>query len=334
MPYPFVSILIPIRNEAAYIDRCMDLVRSQDYDRNNFEILVADGMSNDGTRDKLKAHKINDSRVKVFDNPGKIVATGLNILTQHARGEILIRVDGHCVIAPDYVSNCVRHIQSEGVDAVGGPMCSVGEDTISQAIALAMSARFGVGYSCFRTESDQTKLVDTVPFPAYTRAIIEKVGPYDEEMVRNQDDEYNYRIRKAGGRILLAADVRSIYYSRGSLKKLWHQYYKYGFYKVRVLQKLPAQMRPRQFVPLLFMLALMVAVLLSLAAPWGWLALAGILGVYLITNFVVSFALAFTEGWQYFGWLPLAFATLHVSYGIGFLVGLFKFWNRWGDRQG
>ena len=334
MSHPFVSILLPIRNEAAYIDRCMAAVRSQDYGRKNYEILIADGMSNDGTRDKLKAHRINDSRVKVFDNPGKIVARGLNILTQHAKGEILIRVDGHCVIAPDYVSNCVRHLQSGATDGVGGPMESIGEDTISQAIALAMSARFGVGYCCFRTESGQTKLVDTVPFPAYTRAIIDKVGPYDEEMVRNQDDEYNYRIRKAGGRILLAADVRSTYYSRGSLKKLWHQYYQYGFYKVRVLQKLPAQMRPRHFVPFLFVLALIITTVFLFLFTWGWLTLAGILGVYLLVNLFFSFTIAQKEGWQYLRYLPVTFATLHLSYGIGFLVGLFTFWNRWGDQQG
>ena len=331
MSFPFVSILIPIRNEAAYIDRCMAAVRSQVYARNQYEVLIADGMSNDGTRDKLKAHKINDSRVKVFDNPGKIVATGLNTLTQHARGEILIRVDGHCVIAPDYVSNCVRHIQSKGVDGVGGPMRSIGEDPISQAIALAMSAKFGVGDSAFRTESGQTKLADTVPFPAYTRAIIDKVGPYDEELVRNQDDEYNYRIRKAGGKILLAANVRSTYYSRGSLKKLWKQYYQYGFYKVRVLQKHPAQMRPRQFVPLVFVISLIIATVLMLAFSWGWLALGGILGVYMLANVVVSFTLAQRAGWQYLWRLPLAFTTLHLSYGLGFLVGLFKFWNRWGE---
>jgi succinoglycan biosynthesis protein ExoA len=334
LPDPFVSILIPIRNEAAHIDRCMDAVRSQDYAQNNYEILIADGMSDDGTRNKLKAHQINDSRVKVFDNPVKIVASGLNTLTQHARGEILIRVDGHCVIAPDYISNCVRHIQDKGVDGVGGPMYSSGEDTTSQAIALAMSAKFGVGDSYFRTESGQTKLVDTMPFPAYTRAIIDRVGPYDEELVRNQDDEYNYRIRKAGGKILLAADVRSTYYSRGSLKKLWQQYFQYGFYKVRVLQKHPAQMRLRQFVPFLFLLAIIISAVLSLVFPLGWLTLAGIIGVYLLANIVVSLMLAQKEGWQYLWMLPLAFITLHISYGTGFLVGLFKFWNRWGDQHG
>lgn len=326
---PLVSILIPIRNEAAYIKRCLAAVLAQDYPTDRIEILVADGLSDDGTRDMLTAYTTDDPRVKVFDNPGKIVACGLNLLTGHAKGEILIRVDGHCIIAPDYVRNCVHHIQEAGVDGVGGPMHSIGENHISEVIALAMSSKFGVGGSAFRTETDQTKLADTVPFPAYTREIIETVGPYDEELVRNQDDEYNYRIRKAGGKILLAEDVRSTYYSRGSLKGLWRQYSQYGLYKVRVLQKHPAQMRPRQFVPLAFVLALLAGLLLTLLTPWGWIALAALLGAYLLADLLASLLTARNKGWRYLPLLPFTFATLHLSYGLGFLAGLFKFWNRW-----
>ncbi len=334
MTDPLVSILIPIRNEAAFIKRCLVAVLSQDYPSNQMEILIADGLSDDGTRDKLKALQINDSRVKVFDNMGKFVASGLNLLTCQAKGDILIRVDGHCIIAPDYVRNCVRHLQGDAADAVGGPMHSIGENYVSQTIALAMSSKFGVGGSDFRTETGQTKLVDTVPFPAYTRAIIEKVGPYDEELVRNQDDEYNYRIRKAGGKLLLAADVQSTYYSRGSLKKLWQQYFQYGFYKVRVLQKHPAQMRPRQFVPFAFVLTIILGIFLSILAPWGWIPLASPIGVYLLSNLAASIITAKNKGWRYLPVLPFTFATLHLSYGLGFFAGLFKFWNRWKENSG
>lgn len=321
--FPFVSILIPIRNEADYIERCLDAILAQDYPPEQTEILVADGMSDDGTTEILKIYDEDFARVTVYDNPKRIVASGLNLLTAHAKGEILIRVDGHCIIAPDYVSNCVRHIQEAHVDGVGGPMHSIGEDHIAQVIALAMSSKFGVGGSSFRTESGQTKLADTVPFPAYTREIVQKVGPYDEELVRDQDDEYNYRIRKAVGKILLAADVHSTYYSRGSLGKLWRQYYQYGFYKVRVLQKHPKQMSPRQFVPLAFILALLLTSLLALVTPpWGWVALIGLVGVYTFANLAASFLIAKREGWRYFWPLPLAFATIHIGYGLGFLAGL------------
>ena len=148
---PFVSILIPISNEADTIERCLDAVLGQDYPLERTEILVADGMSDDGTAEILKSYAASHPRVTVFDNPQRIVASGLNLLTTHAKGAVLIRVDGHCVIAPDYVGNCVKHIQEGGVDGVGGPMGSIGEDHISQVIALAMSSKFGVGGSSFRT---------------------------------------------------------------------------------------------------------------------------------------------------------------------------------------
>jgi len=331
--HPFVSILIPIRNEAHYIEKCLEAVLKQDYPAEQIEILIADGMSDDGTRDLLKANHINDSRVKVFDNHAKIVASGLNLLTRHAKGLILVRVDGHCVIAPDYVSRCVHHLQTKNVDGVGGPMNSIGEDDISQTIALAMSSKFGVGGSSFRTEVGQTKLVDTIPFPAYTRAIVDKVGPYDEELVRNQDDEYNYRIREAGGKILLAEDVRSIYFTRGSLRNLWRQYDQYGFYKVRVFQMHPKQMRPRQFIPPMFVLTLIITAFLTLITPWGWLSLLCISGIYLAANTAASLITAYPRHYKYLWRLPLAFATLHISYGSGFLLGLIKFWNRWGRKQ-
>jgi len=331
---PFVSILIPVYNEKAYIDRCLQAVLTQDYPSDLIEVWIADGLSADGTREIIADYINQYSNIFLVDNPGRIVPTGLNLLIPKTKGEVVIRVDGHCMIAPDYVSNCVRHLQQDQVDGVGGPMRSIGEDLISQITALAMSSKFGVGNSSFRTETGQTKLADTVPFPAYTRAIIEKVGLYDEELVRNQDDEYNYRIREAGGKILLAEDVSSEYYSRGSLKKLWKQYFQYGFWKVRVLQKHPRQMSLRQFVPLAFVLALILTLFLSFLAPWGWKALLALVGVYLLVNLSASVITAAGQGFKTFLLLPLAFAIIHLSYGLGFLVGLFKFWNRWKDKKG
>jgi len=331
---PFVSILIPVHNEEAYIDRCLKAVLAQDYPIHLMEVRIADGMSADGTREIVADYTKQHANIFLVDNPGRIVPTGLNLLIPKAKGDIIIRVDGHCVIALDYVTNCVRHIQEKGVDGVGGPMHTIGEDFKAQVIALAMSSKFGVGNSSFRTETGQTKLADTVPFPAYTREIIEKVGLYDEELVRNQDDEYNYRIREAGGKILLAENVRSDYYSRGSLKKLWKQYFQYGFWKVRVLQKHPRQMSLRQFVPLAFVVALILTFLLSLMFPWGWKALLALLAVYFLANLSASVMAASGQGFKKLILLPLAFAIIHLSYGLGFLGGLFKFWNRWHDKKG
>lgn len=334
MPSPFVSILIPIRNEARYIQRCVQAVLNQNYPLESIEILIADGLSDDETR--LIIRKMQDAHpnIKLLDNYGRIVTSGINILFKKAKGEILLRVDGHCVIAPEYVTNCVRHLRQDQVDGVGGPMLTIGEDLISCVIALAMSTKFGVGNSSFRTETGRTKLSDTVPFPAYTRVTIAKYGLFDEEFVCNEDDEYNYRIREAGGKILLADDVRSEYFSRGSFKKLSKQYFQYGFWKVRVLQKHPRQMSFRQFVPLAFVLAFILTLVLSFVASWGWFALLILLAAYLVANLTASIITASGQGFKKLLLLPLAFAIIHLSYGLGFLVGLFKFWNRWRDKKG
>jgi len=334
MNHPFISLLLPIRNEENYIEACLKSLRAQDYPADRMEILVADGLSTDNTRQIVANWMKQDPRIRIYDNPKQIVPTGLNLLIPQAKGDILIRVDGHCVLASDYVSKCVRHLLEDGVDGVGGPMHSIGQDIISQVTAVAMSSKFGVGNSSFRTETGLTKLADTVPFPAYTRSIIEKVGLYDEELVRNQDDEYNYRTRAAGGKILLADDVRSDYFSRGSFAKLWKQYFQYGFWKVRVLQKHPGQMSPRQFVPPIFVLSLLISLVLSLAAPWAWWVLAGILGAYLLANLTASLLTALRTRLHAPWLLPLAFSILHLAYGLGFLVGLVRFAGGWGDKIG
>ena len=327
-----VTILLPIRNEAAFIERGLRAILAQDYP-GEMEILIADGLSTDNTREVIASIPGLPSSVRILDNPGKIVPTGMNVALRQAKGEIIIRVDGHCIIAPDYVRKCVEHIQNDDVDGVGGPMESIGETQMAKAIAIGMSSPFGVGNSAFRTTSGKSMLVDTVPFPAYTRQIIERAGLYDEELVRNQDDEYNYRIRELGGKILLADDVRSTYFSRTSLKGLGRQYFQYGFWKVRVLQKHPRQMSPRQFVPPSFVLALFGSVLLALFPVFR--PLSPVIPLfYLLANLSASVYTASKHGWKYLPLLPLVFAILHLSYGFGFLVGLVKFWNRWDDKIG
>ena len=328
-----ISLILPIRNEANFIRQSLDAILAQDTPMDEIEILVADGMSTDGTREIVAEYQKNHPNLFLIDNPGKIVPTAMNLALQHARGEVIIRVDGHCIIAPDYLSKCVNHLQSGEFAGVGGPMTSIGETPFSETIALAMSSSFGVGNSAFRTTSGRTMVVDTVPFPAYTRKIINEVGLYDEELVRNQDDEYNYRIREHGGRLLLAEDIHSKYYSRGSLSKLWKQYYQYGFYKVRVLQKHPHQMSLRQFIPPTFVFSLIGSLLLAIFTPWGKWLLLPVLGSYLLANVAASFYTASKKGWRHLLVLPAAFAIIHISYGLGFLSGLVKFWNRWGESE-
>ena len=330
---PFVSIVMPIRNEADFIARSLGSVLAQTYPHDRMEVVIADGMSTDDTR--AIARQVADQHdipVSIYDNPRQIAPTALNIATAHARGDIIIRVDGHCEIAPDYVEKCVMHLQEDGVDAVGGPIETIGSTPFSRAIAIAMSTPFGVGGSAFRTVKDERLLVDTVAFPAYTRRAVEAAGPYDEEQVRNQDDEYNYRLRELGFKILLAPDVRSTYYSRSSLRKLWRQYYQYGYWKVRVMQKHPRQMSLRQFVPFTFVSALWGSLLMALiGGKMGRLLLTMVVGSYVLANTLASLWTARRYGQAYLPYLPVIFATLHLSYGLGFLHGLIQFRDRWGE---
>lgn len=328
--FPFVSVIMPVRNEEQFITRSLGAVLAQDYPAEQMEVLVVDGLSTDRTRDIVREMK--DGRVRLLDNPKHIVPYALNRAIAAAGGKIIVRVDGHCEIAPDYIRRCVAHLQAEGVDGVGGPLETIGETPMAESIAVAMSSGFGVGGSAFRTTQDRTMLVDTVAFPAYTRRALEAAGPFDEELVRNQDDEYNYRLRKMGGHILLAADVQARYYSRSSLRKLWRQYYQYGYWKVRVLQKHPAQMQPRQFIPPLFVAALLGSGLLALFKPAGRVLLGLVTGSYLLANLLATVFTARRAGGEHLPRLPFIFAILHLSYGLGFLVGLVRFAGRWKER--
>ena len=331
-PLPLVSVIMPVRNEAAYIERSLGAVLDQDYPADRMEILVVDGLSDDGTREWVLARAAADARIRLLDNPARIVPPGLNLGIRQARGEIVVRVDGHCEIAPDYVRQCVEHLLAgfEGapVEAVGGPIETVGETAESQAIALAMSSWFGVGGSAFRTVQDRAMLVETVAFPAYRRRTLQQLGPFDEELVRNQDDEYNYRLLKSGGRILLTPDIRSRYYSRSSLRSLWRQYYQYGFWKVRVMQKHPRQMRARQFVPPAFVAGLIGSAGLGLLFRPVWWLLGLVLALYAVANAAASLSVGRAHGLDHTPRLLVIHPILHLSYGLGFLAGLLRFGAR------
>jgi hypothetical protein len=244
----------------------------------------------------------------------------------------VVRIDGHCEIETDYVRRCVAHLVAGEAEAVGGPLTTVGETRLSEVIAAAMSTPFGVGNSAFRTTTGRTMLTDTVAFPAYSREVLARAGRFDEELVRNQDDEYNYRLRRLGARVLLAADIRARYYSRSSFTTLWRQYAQYGYWKVRVMQKHPLQMRLRQFVPPAFVGTLLLALAFSVTSPIAVWVAAGAGGSYLIANLACSLAMTPRLGWGR-GWLlPPTFAVLHVGYGLGFIWGLLRFCHRWRGR--
>lgn len=321
----FVSVVMPVRNEADWILRSVSAVLTQDYPSELMEIIIADGQSIDGTQEKIQMLAAQDSRVRLIANPGKIVPTGLNACLRVAKGDVIIRVDGHCEIESDYVSRCVEHLRVAEVQVVGGPLDTIGETQLSRTVAIAMSSPFGVGNSAFRTRKNTTMLTDTVAFPAYTRAAIDDAGPFDEELVRNQDDEYNFRLRKRGAKILLASDVRARYYARSSFRSLWNQFFQYGYWKVRVMQKHPSQMSARHFVTPIFALTLITTAVLapfnSVMRSLFWVTFSS----YAIANLAASLIAAKANGWPHVKKLPLTFAILHLGYGIGFLKGIVRF---------
>ncbi|GJQ23461.1 MAG: hypothetical protein HBSAPP01_12510 [Candidatus Brocadia sapporoensis] len=208
---PSISIIIPSRNEEKFIDKCLDSIIAQDYSKEKLEILVVDGMSNDKTREFIKGYSKQHRYIKLLDNPGKIVPTAMNTGIRDAHGEIIIRMDAHNIYEKDYVSKCVKYLQEYNVDNVGGIWVTLpGSNTlIAQSIAFALSHPFGVGNAYFRIGSKEPRYVDTVPFGCYKREVFQRIGLFDEDLVRNQDDEFNLRLTKNGGKLLLVPDIVS-----------------------------------------------------------------------------------------------------------------------------
>ncbi len=321
---PLVSVVIPMRNEAKHIHECLDSVLAQDYPRDCLEVIVVDGDSDDDSLAVLQGY---GDRIRVLHNPARIVPSSMNIGIRAARGEIVARVDAHTKLAPDYLRVGVETLQRSGADNVGGPMISVGGGAIGDAIALAMASRFGIGaYFHFAAEDRE---VDTVYMGMWPRRVFERIGLFDEELVRNQDDELNYRLRKAGGRIFLTTRMRSRYQNRQSWKSLRRQFYQYGLWKIRVLQKHPRQMSLRQFVPPAFVAALAGSAMAACFHAWGaWLLLV-VASSYAMALGLAAASVARVHGWQHFWNLLRAFATMHLSWGSGFLVGAVRFARHW-----
>jgi len=330
---PFVTVIVPERNEEKFIARCLESILQQDYGPEYFEVIVVDGISTDKTCEIIQRLQRQHNNLHLLDNPRRIVPTALNLGLQRARGEIIIRVDGHATIAPDYISRCVEMLQATNADCAGGPINSISENAGGRAIALAMSSKFGVGNSRFRVSDGYEGYVDTLAFGAYKRSVFERIGFFDEELVRCQDDEFNYRLLKHGGRIFMTPKISSCYFPRTNLKKLWRQYYEYGLWKIRVLQKHSSVMQPRQFVPPLFVLTLLLLTVFSVFALPLRLALAGVLALYGMTAVACASSLWLSNENCAFPVLLAAFPILHISYGSGFLFGLLKFRKKWRQSE-
>jgi len=319
--HPFVSVILAIRNEERYIARALEAVLGQSYPHGDIEVLVVDGESVDRTREVVASLSLHDPRVRLLHNPLRWVAGGLNSGLRAARGDVIVRVDGHCVIPPDYLVTCVQMLRVGEMDCAGGPVRAEGETMIGQAIARAMSTPFGVGGASFRW-ADVVREVDSLPFGAWRRGVFEAIGPFDETLMRNQDDELSDRLRRWGGRIVMDPAIQVRYFSRTSLVGLWRQYLDYGFWKVRVIRKRGGwPSSPRHLVPAVFVCAVLGSFLAAVVTRL-WFLPACVLGPYALFLLAATAHSLASRRDRAALLVPCAIMAMHVAYGVGFLMAL------------
>lgn len=320
-PHPLVSIIIPCLNEEAYITALLDSLAAQDYGADAIEVLVSDGGSTDRTRELVREHPSPFARLELVDNPRRITVAGLNEGMDASRGDCWIIIGAHSKVRTDFVRESVAALQRTGAACVGGPIETIGEGPVGLAIAAAMSSPFGVGNAKFRY-ADTEGEVDTVPFGCYHRRVWEVVGRFDETVDGADEDSYNSRLIEAGGKIWLTPAIRSSYYPRRSLKALAKQYWEYGAAKGTLFGR-GRTLQPRHFAPSAMVTGGPALWLLGRVSKKARLLLRLLAAAYLAGGIVMAARAASKNGAN-----PIltfaAMATMHTTYGAGFLAGWWR----------
>jgi glycosyltransferase involved in cell wall biosynthesis len=321
---PRVSLIVPMFNEEEAIGACLESVAAQDYPADRMEVLVIDGESSDRSPEIVRSFQGRIPGLRLLRNPRRLTPTSLNLGIREAQGEVWLRMDSHSTMAPDYVRTCVETLRRTGADNVGGTMRPVGRGRVGEAVATATCSRFGIGGGRFHHATEEQP-ADTVYLGCYPLATLRRLGGYDESMIINEDDELNFRLTRGGGRIWLNPAIRSWYTPRGSLPGLWRQYYRYGRWKVRLMQKHRAVLSLRHLVPGGFVAGLVAGLAAAPFTAWGKGLLLAVAAPYAVANLAASVAGAARAGWRQLTLLPPVFATLHLAYGTGFLAGMVRF---------
>src|ERR1700730_6872569 len=325
-----VSVIVACRNERKTIRNLLDSISRQSLGGAKIEVLIADGRSDDGTRQILELYRRIVLPLRVIDNPAKIASAGLNAAIRAARGEIIIRMDAHSEYAPDYIRRCLEVLDETRADNVGGPALTRADGYLPRAIAFAYHCGFACGGEKFH-DAEHEGYVAAVPYGCWRKSTLERIGLFDESLSRNQDDELNLRLIASGGKIWQSPKIVSWYRPRGSLTALFRQYLQYGFWKVSVIRKHGKPASWRHLIPgaclLIGVGSLLGAAgaILSGSASWKSAfvnACAGLAGLYLAVSIATAFLIARRDGWRFLLILPVVFATYHLSYGLGFLLGL------------
>ncbi len=325
---PAVSVIVPCYNEEKTIDLLLSAIYAQTWPVGDLEVIIADGLSSDGTRGKIKgfqkAHP--DLLIQVVENPKRNIPAALNSALAQAHGEYIVRLDAHSRPDEHYIERCLADLRERQVEMVGGiwKILPGSEGWMARSIASAAAHPFGVGDAQYRF-TNRASLVDTVPFGAYRRDLLEKTGWYDETLLTNEDYEFNTRIRLAGGRIWLNPEIHSIYYARSNLSALAKQYWRYGYWKYQMLRRYPRTLRWRQAAPPVFVLSIAALCLLAL----GWQLARELLqieiGLYLFVLIVGSLQQArLLRDVRLLAGIPLAIATMHIAWGAGFIGSMVK----------
>jgi succinoglycan biosynthesis protein ExoA len=323
---PKVTVVIPAYNEEATIRLLLEAIYGQTYPRREIQVVVADGMSTDATRPVIHrfCEEKPDLEVLIVDNPKRVIPSALNRAIENARGEIIIRLDAHSIPYPDYIEQCVKAIEDGYGDNVGGiwEIKPGSESWQARSISLAAAHPLGVGDARYRV-GGQAKIVETVPFGAFRKTLVEKVGWYNENLLTNEDYEFNVRIAKAGGKIWFDPAIRSIYFARATFGELARQYWRYGFWKGKMVQRFPETLRWRQFLPPVFVCSLVFLFVVSWFFPlarWIFVAEAGLyIFILLLAGIKVAVSL---RDWRLVLGIPIAISTMHLSWGTSFIWSL------------
>lgn len=324
---PFISIIIPCRNEEKFIARCLDSIISNDYPKDKLEILVVDGMSEDSTRKIVAGHQKQHAHIKLLKNPKKITPCALNIGVSQAEGEIIMKMDAHATYEKDYISKCLRYLKKYKADNVGGILKILpSENTpVARGISLCLSSRFGAGNSYLKTGAREPIFTDSVAFGCYKREVFEKIGTYDERMARSQDFELNLRLKKAGGKILLVPNIVAHYYPKANFIDFFKHNFVDGFWVFYPLKFGKVVFSWRHLIPFFFVLGSIGVGVLSIFFPFFLWLLFFISILYLLFTMYFSIQIALNQkDLKYLFLMPIVFANRHISYGLGSIYGLLK----------